>query len=74
VIEKLLADDRHIAVQSRICGVHTRSLAGFEPTGETIFARYTNLYTVENGVITENAVGFDRDLRPLLEKNAKAAE
>lgn len=69
-IEKLFADADHIGVQSMICGVHARELAGFAPTGERICARYTIIYKIENGVITENAVGFDRDLRPLLETNA----
>ena len=71
-VETIFADENHIAVQSKICGDHARALAGFAPTGKRICARYTNLYTVENGFITKNAVGFDRDLRPTLEKNARA--
>lgn len=70
-IEKLFADEMYIGVQSKICGIHARQLAGFAPTGERICARYTNIYTVKDGRITQNAVGFDRDLRPLLEKNAE---
>ena len=69
-IETIFADDNHIGVQSMICGVHARELAGFTPTGKRICARYTNLYTVKDGQITQNAVGIDRNLLPLLEKNA----
>ena len=73
-VETIFADADHIAVQSMICGVHARELAGFAPTGKRICARYTNLYTVEEGRISRNAVGIDRNLRPLLEANAKEPE
>ena len=67
-IETIFAENNMVGVQSRICGVHARTLAGFAPSGQTVCARYTNIYTIENNQITKNAVGFDRDLRPLLEK------
>lgn len=70
-IEALFAEGDMVGVQSKICGTHARTLAGYKPSNQRICARYTNIYTVIDGRILKNAVGFDRDLRPLLEKNSK---
>ena len=69
-IESLIAEGNQVAVQSRICGIHARPLIGFKPTGKQLCARYLNLYTIKNGRIVVNAVGFDRELLKKLKKNA----
>lgn len=72
LVEMLIAEADKVAVRSEICGTHARVIAGFAPTGKRICARYLNIYTIENGRITVNAVGMDRlQLRQVLEANAK---
>ena len=73
VIESLIATGDHVAVQSRICGVHARALIGYEPTGQRLCARYLNLYTLRDGRIVVNSVGFAPQLRKALEANAGGA-
>lgn len=71
LIESLFSEEKMVGVQSVICGVHVRTLAGFAPSNKRICARYTNIYTIENARIIKNAVGIDRDLLKLLEENSK---
>ncbi|MEO1241477.1 MAG: ester cyclase [Pseudomonadota bacterium] len=70
-IEHILAEGDKVAVQSLICGDHTKPLLGFEPTGKQVCSRYLNLYILEDGLIVNNSVGVHRDqLRAQLEANA----
>lgn len=70
-IEHILAEGDKVAIQSLICGDHTKTLLGFEPTGKQVCSRYLNLYVLEDGLIVNNSVGVHRDqLRAQLEANA----
>jgi len=70
-VESIFAEKNKVAVQSMICGIHSRELVGYKPTQKKVCGRYTNLYTLENGKIIENAVGFDPQIRKTLEQNSK---
>lgn len=70
-VEKILAEDDAVAIQSRICGDHAAPLLGFAPTGKQVCARYLNLYVLKDGMIVSNTVGVLRDqLRAQLEANS----
>lgn len=70
-VESIFSEGNKVAIQSMICGVHARELVGYKPTGQKLCARYTNLYTIKDGRILENVVGFDPQLRKTLESNNK---
>jgi len=70
-VESIFAEGKKVAIQSEICGIHARTLVGYLPTGKKLCARYTNLYTIENGRIVENVVGFDPQLRKTLKSNSE---
>jgi len=70
-VESIFAEKNKVAVQSMICGIHSRELVGYKPTQKKVCGRYTNLCTLENGKIIENAVGFDPQIRKTLEQNSK---
>ena len=70
-VESIFSEGNKVAIQSKICGIHARELVGYKPTMKKICARYTNIYTIEDGRIIENVVGFDPRLRRTLEENSK---
>lgn len=72
-VEKILAQDDEVAIQSHICGDHAAPLLGFAPTGKQVCARYLNLYVLHDGMIVSNTVGVLRDqLRAQLEANSES--
>ncbi len=69
-VEKILAEDDEVAIQSLICGAHAAPILGYEPTGKRLCSRYINLYVLKDGKIISNSVGLYRDqLTEQLEEN-----